>query len=431
MAFSNMYIDVEAPAEDAPSAGDSYRDMLKDLNAIAKRKRADKDSGIAVKRTCIISSRIPEKQKQADILHQVQKFIQEELDDTSTPANQIQRAISKGRGEDAYKNKLRKTESIPFTAEQLDAFKILPASVPNYSGRTASLQLGFKMQKTPSNGYTTNDALFPAASINKGNRCHQNLWDLPQDKFIFMLGHHMMWYDLSGDEYLSYSMDPLFLIAHALNRYHNGQGNVTIQFIDGRCAVRATGDCAKFYRALDLYGIASLHEWNVWTRRHKGKLLPRKFTQEILSHSTVKVEDDRFQQVLIETLIEKGLFDLFPHFEVPPEWKRAGLYGGQVAYRKLGNPPPERKSRSRGKKDVYSYEQCSHQVPITEAVLELVENLAHTFMRNQDHKTHLHIFLCFLTFQKRPEYNSEFRKWIRERYTGKLDPTDVSDSCTS
>jgi hypothetical protein len=83
-----------------------------------------------------------------------------------------------------------------------------------------------------------------------------------------MIGHHLAWADLRGDELLSYSIDILFLITHALGRYNRGQGGVTIQFLDRRKARTPDGVCTAFYPALDLYTILRVPKWRGWQHQH-------------------------------------------------------------------------------------------------------------------------------------------------------------------
>lgn len=225
---------------------------------------------------------------------------------------------------------------------------------------------------------------------------------------------------------LSYSTDFLFLITHALNRYHEGQRRVTIQIIDGRLATDEKGERAAFYRALDLYRVFGVHKWHGWTHPQRKALSARKFTQELLSHGIVLLNDTRFKQANIEDLVKDGLYKVFPAFSVPAKYERARLWKAQVAYRRIGYPPKA------GEYGIYSYDKCAKVVPVTKTLLDTVQRLARHFMRARDGEDpdtvepHLHIFLSLLTFQKRPRKDPILCEWIRNHYRGMLLSTRTS-----
>ena len=184
------------------------------------------------------------------------------------------------------------------------------------------------------------DVLLPAADSRNSSYCsHQNLADLSQGEIVYMVGNHLIWKDLVADEFLSYSKDPLFLVVHGLRRYHEDQGNVTIQFLDCSKAKTPDGTPAKFYSALDIYTIFKVPKWAGWGHTDHVKLHPRKFTQEYLTHGPVLTPGTIFKQALVKDLIADGLYKIFPEFEAPEDHKRSGLYTLQVVYRKIGYPP--------------------------------------------------------------------------------------------
>lgn len=102
--------------------------------------------------------------------------------------------------------------------------------------------------------------------------------------------------------------------------------------------------------------------------------------------------------------------------------KRCGLYTGQVVCRKSGYPP-NKDAQELGK--IYSYDMCSRPVPMTMDLLQKVRKLTLNFMSTSEDENavscepHLHAFICFLTFQKRPKKDAMFMKWIKEHYIGK------------
>lgn len=239
------------------------------------------------------------------------------------------------------KNILELSNALP-TQQQIDELNRAALRGPNLIGRTASAIRGLKFGQyhRKTNGYTTKDVLLPATdSRNSSYRSHQNLVDLSQGEMIYMVGNHLIWKDLIADEFLSYSKDPLFLVVHGLRRYHEHQGNVTIQFLDRRMAKAADGTPAKFYSALDIYTIFEVPKWSGWGHTDHIKLHPRRFTQEYLTHGPVLTPGTILKQALVEDLIADGLYQIFPEFEAPQDHKRSGLYTLQVVSRKIGYLP--------------------------------------------------------------------------------------------
>lgn len=300
---------------------------------------------------------------------------------------------------------------------------------PNYLGRTASKISGrmFNKYSHRSNGWTSSRILMPAADVYEHEEVHDAITDLTQGDLVYMLGQHLIWNDIHSDEFLSYSKDPLFLVVHALNRAHGGEGDVTIQFFDRRRAKAWDGSRAAFYSALELYDIFEVPKWHGWKANNLDKLHPRKFTQELLSHGTIVLDQEsRLKQAPLRDLIRDGLFKIFPELEVPQDQERAGLYTGQVVFRRIGYPPSgvEVKKFPR----LYSYAHCARHVAMTEELLETVRKVTLNFIQLPEGgdaaqvEPPLHIFLCFLTFHKRERRDAAFLAWIKARYTGKCSP---------
>lgn len=263
----------------------------------------------------------------------------------------------------------------------------------------------------------------PAADTHADQAIHARMQDMSQGELRYMLEQHLIWNDIPGDEFLSYSNDPLFLVVHALNRYHEYQGDVTIQYLDRRKARNIEDEQAAFYPALKLYETLDVPSWCGCSKYIGTKLRSRKFTQEYLSHGTLTVNDARFQQASIKTLIRDGLYEIKPELQIPDDHKHNGLYTRQVVLRMLGYPPTTEESYER----IYSYTNCAKSKPFTVDLLKTVQQVTRNFMNipaSEDRDTyerHLHIFLHFLTFDKRPRRDPAFIEWIRTHYKGKTD----------
>lgn len=350
-------------------------------------------------------------------------------DDERAPRNLIQEAVHTNYGNHVYKGALQQLSTEKPNAHQLQKLEHAGCMGPNYLGRTASMSGGFRfdIMKSSTNGFTTQTLMMPAADAHADQGMRAGIQDIPQGLLVYMGGHHLMWSDLSGDQLLSQTNDPLFMVTHALCRAHQNQSGTTLQFIDRRLAKDVNGQPAVFYPALDFYDAFRIPVSPIWNMPAIIKLHPRKFTQEYLTHHMIRIEDTRFQQAPIEKLIEDGLHDIFPAFEVPEDHLRSGLYTSQVVFRKVGYPPDAAALRE---KQIYSYDACATSTPVTVEFLGLVQKVTRNFMmidKNTDRDTvepHLHIFLCFLTFQKRPSNDSVLAEWLLAHYT-KADVTDL------
>lgn len=335
------------------------------------------------------------------------------------PRHILDEAILEHWDNKEYRESLKALPRDKPTAEQVEKLKRAELRSPNYLGRTASRTVGrnFKKVKQPSNGFTSRDLLMPAADTKRDYGLNAQLTDLDQGEAAYDIGQHLVWNDPRGDQFLSYSIDLAFLLHHALNRYHEGQREVTVQYVDRRKASNAYGKPAAFYHALDLYEIYNVPGTKIWKGQSVTKLYPRKFTQEYLTHGTITVSDNRIKPAPIERLVEKGLFVLFPELKVGNDHERAGLYEGQVAYRKIGFPPGNVNVQRHPR--IYSYTKCARTVPITVELLTLVQKITRCFMVDKTAEPLLHIFLHFLTLHKRPKGDPVFMEWIRTHYTGK------------
>ncbi|KAK4550735.1 hypothetical protein LTR36_000314 [Oleoguttula mirabilis] len=353
-------------------------------------------------------------------------------EDEGAPTDIITAAERRSRAEEEFKTALRQLSKDKPTAEQMQELDRAKTQGPNHLGRTASLGDGFKfgVMNYKSNGLTTPVVIMPAADTHLKQCLHAHIGDLTQGELIYLIGHHVMWSDLPFDEFSSTTIDPLFTVTHALCRYHEGQGGVSIQFLDRRTAKDVHGQPAAFYPVLDLYNAFDVFHSPHWPKLSKEKLYPRKFTQEFVSHGTVRVNDSRFLQAPIEKLIEDGLYAISPTFRVPLDDKRAGLYTSQVVFRSAGFPPDDLVvNRVR---HLYSYTKCATSDPFTVEYLMLVQRVTRNFMyiaEQKDYETvepHLHIFLCFLTFQKRPRNDSTLAVRLKTHYKA-ADVVDLYD----
>lgn len=239
-----------------------------------------------------------------------------------------------------------------------------------------------------------------------------------------MTGHHLAWADLDGDELLSYSTDMLFLIVHALGRFNRGQGGVTVQLLNRHKAKALDGAQAEFYPALDIFTIFEVPRWPGWTGQRRIKLHPRKFTHEFLSHGVILCEDSTLKQSTLEDLIQDGLFEIFPPFDVPKDHKQVDLYTAQVIYRRIGYPPRFPRI-GESEPPIYSYDDCPLVKSMTIELLQTVRKVSLNFRHGEDGSNNveaeppLQAFIGFLTFEKRQPADPVFKNWIKQHYTGK------------
>lgn len=212
----------------------------------------------------------------------------------------------------------------------------------------------------------------------------------------------------------------IFLIIHALGRFNRGEQQVTLQYLDRRTVKDINDSLASFFPALELYEIFNVATLGGCNRVYSSFLRPGIFTQEFISHGTIKTEDERFPQAPIEALISAGLFVLKPELKIPDNHKYTSLYECQVALRRSGYPPQSHLK-------AYSYTKCRRTTPFTDEILGIAKDLARLLTKipgdksPEAHPPHLHIFLHFLTFDKRPRRDEKFLTFIRDHYNGKYD----------
>lgn len=352
------------------------------------------------------------------------------------PKDMVAIAITnnKKRGKDGelYVKKLEALSQDVSTSEQRRRLEAASKRGPYHLGRTFSTisgrAFGGKRDKC-TNGYTSQQILQPAADINPDHVVHPSIWQMLKGRIVKMLGLHYIWADSPSDEFLSFSMDPVFLVEHALGRHNSGQRGVFLLFVDRRKAKTITAEPAKFFPPLKLYNTYEVPNWDGWSKPAMIDLHPRKFTQEFLVHGVVLYKDDAWVPVALETLIQDGLYELFPAFQIPNGSMKAGLYTSQVLARAQGFPPSNVSRQYNTKHEcyyrpIYSYSQCAKKFPFTNRILELAQKLARNFVRvaPDTHpaaiKAPLYIFLCFLCFEKRKCREPIFVEWLRDHYTG-------------
>jgi hypothetical protein len=154
---------------------------------------------------------------------------EEDDEDDDSPRVIVTRTGWKIEKDVPYVEQLRQLSKEPPTQEQIDALQNSALMSPRFLGRTVSNGRGDRYAPNMTNGFTAQDLLLPSADTWEQFRSHARLTDLNQGEIILMSGQHLAWADCRHDEFLSYSKDVLFLLVHALNRFHNGQRGVTIQ----------------------------------------------------------------------------------------------------------------------------------------------------------------------------------------------------------
>jgi hypothetical protein len=346
--------------------------------------------------------------------------------DSTLPSDLIEGLIEEAADKAAYLDELLQLSTEPSTQEQMERLDLARLMVPRFPARVASSVSGYRGDKTMTNGRTRQNIFLPSAATKKEFHPHAILTHLSQGEIKYMFGLHLAWLNPKHDEFLSFTNDILFLLIHALNRFHTGQRGVTIQYVNRDKAVSRDGKPARFYYALDIYSIFDLDAWRGWRGTLKAKLLPRKFTHEIVSHGIVLHNDPTLKQARLEKLISDGLFGLMPGLSAPNNHVRCGLYAGQVLCRRIGYPP-RKPYAGETHPPTYSYGECSQSIALTTATLQLARKLALGFIvvpAETDPSTvepPLHIFLQLLTLYKRNKADPVFMAWIKERYDGKKD----------
>lgn len=347
------------------------------------------------------------------------------------PTNFVEEKLHEKGIEKKYHGKLRALRTGPLTSEEREKLRQIAKPTTNYVCRTASTEAGrhggdLNIFSNASNGYTDTEIILPAVETNEDYRGYQRIEDLSRGDLIDMVGNHLMWLDLAGDGFMSYSLDIVMTLWHGLGRLHRGEEDAALGFYDRRRMERVDRELSPLFHALDLYDAVGVWDWEGWDARHRNdKLRPRKFTQELLSHGPVVITDKRFRPALISKLIADGLYKIFPEFEIPVGTKAGGLYGGQVYFRKCGYPAKLGPVYAKGLRLLYSYDDCAETEIMTPEKLATIQKVARNHMNipadtdAESVEPHLHIFLQYLTLRKKAKGDPVIMEWIRQHYTGK------------
>lgn len=154
-----------------------------------------------------------------------------------------------------------------------------------------------------------------------------------------MLGHHLAWHDRNDDDFTSFTNSFLFAVEHALGRSRNKQFDCHIAVIDTAKAMTVPtrtsvgGQPIHIHPALTVYVEAKVGAYAFWGNRDGGCLHPRKFTHEFVTIGVVKYTEV-YHHISMKDLIKKGLFKIYPEFDIPEGFKTTGLYTRLIALRK-------------------------------------------------------------------------------------------------
>lgn len=267
-------------------------------------------------------------------------------------------------------------------------------SVARWQWRTYSFE-GFRV----SSGFSSPIIYLPNSHKHK-LKIHSTLRDLTREDASNLLGAHLSWQNRCEDEFLSWTTSPLFLFPHAILRHEKGQQRVYIVFGDVKELQTRHGDPAPIYSATLALDQFEVQQQEGLTEHARRKLHPRHFTHESLTYGEMRDPDRVMSHVALEELVKHGLFDLIPELDVTGLLERSGLYTHVVAL----------------KRELHREAKAK---PISLTDLSLCEGLAKLFKHENEVKTPLYALIHLLAVRKRPTRNDNYRKWIREHYTGK------------
>lgn len=272
---------------------------------------------------------------------------------------------------------------------QTDSLRTVPSSL----WRTYSIT-GFRR----SAGISTPAGFFPNAYSHVQVEYHDSIYDVPRNIGEQMCRAHLMWHDRVVDELLSWSASLMFAVVHAVRRHEIGQRPVYICCGSPASLKTVENHTASFFPA------NLVHE--AFSRVPHG-LNYNMFTHEYLSWGPVLDPDSSFRHVVLEKLIEEGLFELFPNLKLGGLAKRTGLYEHLMYLRKWNFI----------RKEVVP-------TPITFKDCETASRLANLFKAplNASHgKPRIYCFIAFLALRKRRILRGDcFEKWVKEHYTGTI-----------
>ncbi|KAF2493304.1 hypothetical protein BU16DRAFT_619643 [Lophium mytilinum] len=186
-------------------------------------------------------------------------------------------------------------------------------------------------------GFCANTIFQPPTDRHQHRDCRDSIYDMNQGEITVMLGHHLAWHDRNDDDLTSFTNSFLFAVEHALGS-RNKQFDCHIAVIDTAKAMTvptrtsAGGQPIHIHPALTVYVEAKVGAYAFWGNRDGGRLHPRKFTHEFVTVGVVKYTEI-YHHISMNDLIKKGLFKIYPEFDIPEGFKTTGLYTRLIALR--------------------------------------------------------------------------------------------------
>lgn len=214
-----------------------------------------------------------------------------------------------------------------------------------------------------------------------------------------MLCCHLRWRNYCEDCYLSYTISPIFYIAHATGRIEQLQGPLYLAF--GRIDRLEKRDGSKPFmaNANTLLDVFPASESKKMSARDVLFLQPRQFAHETLTFGETRDPHGAFCHVEIGVLIKNGLLALIPEIILPDMAARAKVYG-----------------LTGGMKKETFYD--AKPTPMSYGVIIIAFHSAGIAKPRMTSKPALDTFIRLLCYRKRPAKNPKFRSKVKLEYAG-------------
>lgn len=189
-------------------------------------------------------------------------------------------------------------------------------SIPNIIGRAVALS-GLRRIGSQSAGHCEPGSFEPHGE-RTGQGARSSLQETCLDETSQDLAAHVAWKDKLRDPWISLTCSLVFMYMHGYLRSLKGGENIQFHLIDSRQATDEDGHSKDLYWALDLFRIFDVQfQEELIGNFITQNLHARKLNHEILTHSTILFPKSTHRAVTLTEIIDAGLFELFPHIEIP------------------------------------------------------------------------------------------------------------------
>ncbi|KAK5706509.1 hypothetical protein LTR97_001498 [Elasticomyces elasticus] len=304
----------------------------------------------------------------------------------------------------------------------------------------------------PTGGSASRHRLEPSAKVRE-QVVYNSIYDFPDRKeLVRNIGDRILWNNRVGDQLMSHSVSPVFLLQHAMGRYKEKRkiakskskavvsksgatrptsvskkkafgskkkvneierSGVTISFIQTRTARDEEGEQANFHYVPDLISDNGVLQWEGWPQMWSDHIRAPWYDHEWLTHGPVDLDISALRQVPIEDLLTHGLQKFYPElFDDDHQAGAIGLYNGSTHLRY--------KSFRHSVCRAFTLEELDKAAELTRLFDPRATNPDDEQGRAHENldglPINLHIFLLFCSLRRRPADDALFAGYIQNYF---------------